>query len=151
MKNFTKNVIGCLGVLFLLTLQNLNAQTYYGYVSAKEKSETVASDKVNRLIVSNIFEVKFCKDHQVSLSDLNRGTYEMTPVRSLVQKKLRVEYDYGLKLVGYNINQHFSDIKLFESYDKADTNRKMLIAEYKNDRYNPASSESVVISLECFK
>ncbi|MCC9043567.1 hypothetical protein LNQ81_12875 [Myroides sp. M-43] len=151
MNTQTTKLVGIFGMILLLGTQNLKAQTFYGYVSAKEKSETIASDKVNRLIISNIFEVKFCKDYQVSLSNLERGTYEITPVRSIVKSKLRVEYDYGLKLVGYNINHHFADIKLFESYDKADTNRKTMIAEYKNDRYNPANSESVYISLECFK
>lgn len=139
------------GMILLLSTQSLKAQTYYGYVSAQEKSETIASDKVNRLIISNVFEVKFCKDYQVSLADLKRGTYEMTAVKSIVRSKLRVEYDYGLKVVGYNINHHYAEIRLFESYDKADTDRKIMIAEQKNNRYNPAPAELVTISLECFK
>lgn len=59
---------------FLLDAQSLKAQMYYGNASAIEKSETEVLDKVNRLLISNEFKVKLCKDHYVLFSDSIRMT-----------------------------------------------------------------------------
>lgn len=147
MNTITKTIAGIFGMMMLLTVQNVNAQTYYGYVSAKEKSENVASDKVNRLIVSNVFEVKFCRSSQVSFYSIDTGG----GTTSAIQNAFKAEYDYGYKLRGYYINQHYADVQFFKTYDEAERSRKSVIAKYKNDAYNPVYHQIVAISLECFK
>lgn len=59
---------------FLLDAQSLKAQMYYGNASAIEKSKTEVLDKVNRLLRSNEFKVKLCKDYHVLFSDSIRVT-----------------------------------------------------------------------------
>ena len=147
MNTITKTIAGIFGMMMLLTVQNVNAQTYYGYISAKEKSESTASDKVNRLIVSNVFEVKFCRSSQISFYNINTGG----GTASAIQTAFKDEYDYGYKLRGYYINQHYADVQFFQSYDEAERSRKNTIAKYKNDMYNPVYHQVVAISLACFK
>lgn len=147
MKTITKTIATAFGMMALLIATNINAQTYYGYVSAKEKSENAPSDKVNRLIVSNVFEVKFCRSSQVSFYSIDSGG----ATTSAIQNAFKTEYDYGYKLRGYYINQHYADVQFFKSFDEAERDRKNTIAKYKNDAYNPVYHQVVAISLDCFK
>lgn len=147
MKKTTYGLTILISILISVLSGKLNAQTYYGYVSAKENTENVASDKVNRLIVSNVFEVKFCRSTQVPFSRIDSGG----GTTMAIQNAFKAEYDYRYKLRGYYINQHYAFVQFFSTFDEAEKSRKSTIAKYKNDVYDPVGHQVVAISLDCFK
>lgn len=148
MKTIQKTILGIFGVLCLLSVQNLKAQTYYAVAYMSERTDGDGGTE-HRRILSRVFPVKFCKDETVSLRDASNVTSE---AKLAIEDKFVEECNYSLGRKNYWIgNKRYVQVHMYETSNEATTQMKKIIADYKTRSSDKPDIGMIDISLECIK
>lgn len=149
MKEALKILASIFGMLILLFTQGTKAQTYYGMAYTSERADGDNGTEY-RPILTYVFTVKFCGDKNVSLNEANE--YSSVAIET-IRSKFDEEYDYSLKRKNHWIsNKMFIQVKIFESYNEANSEMKQIVSKYKSKKSDGQGDIGMMdIYLECIK
>ena len=149
MKEALKILASIFGMLILLFTQGTKAQTYYGMAYTSERADGDNGTEY-RPILTYVFTVKFCGDKNVSLNEANE--YSSVAIET-IRSKFDEEYDYSLKRKNNWIsNKMFIKVKIFETYNDANSEMKKYAAKYKEKKNDDQGDIGMIeIRLDCIK
>lgn len=128
-------------ILILLSIisgvnSNASAQTYYAVFAAEEKEEGGSASIVQRLILTNVFEITSCPQG----TQLSNSIYDVRSSRVLesqIRKAFEEDYEAYYSRRGYYVNLHYSNLYYFETYEQANSKRKEILGKYRNGNNLP--------------